>query len=264
MGLSACSSPSERADDGGADGDLTTLRVGATPVPQADILNFVQDNLAEDAGLNLDIVEYTDYNQPNAALVEGELDVNYYQHRPFLEEYLEGNDDADLTYVEDIHVEAFGLYSEGLEDLDDIEDGAEIGVPNDASNLGRALLLLEEKELITLDDDAGELATQNDIADNPRDLEIVPLEAPQLPRSLQDMDAAVVNGNFAIETDLAETANVLGFEDTEDNPYANGLVVNSGDADDPDIATLNDLLHSAEVRDYMEETWDGVVIPVQD
>ncbi|MDS1272512.1 MetQ/NlpA family ABC transporter substrate-binding protein [Lipingzhangella sp. LS1_29] len=262
VGLTACGSPSERDDAGADNGELTTLRVGATPVPQGDVLEYIRDNLAEEAGLNLDIVEFTDYNQPNAALVEGELDANYYQHRPFLEEYLEGNDEADLTYLEDVHLEAFGLYSAALEDVQDLPQGAEIGVPNDASNLARALLLLEEQDLLTLDEEAGELATEDDIAENPNDLDVRPLEAAQLPRSLEDLDAAVVNGNYAIETDLAADANVLGFEETDDNPYANGLVVNTPDADDEDIQALDELLHSDEVQDYMEETWDGVVIPV--
>jgi D-methionine transport system substrate-binding protein len=263
VGLSACGSPSEQASGGGGDEDLTTLRIGATPVPQAEILGFISDELAAEAGLELEIVEFTDYNQPNAALVEGELDVNYYQHRPFLEEYLDNNDEADLAYVDDVHLEAFGLYSEEVEDLDELPEGAEIGVPNDASNLARALRLLEEHGVITLDSDAGELADEGDIADNPNGVEIVPLEAAQLPRSLQDLDAAAVNGNYAIETDLAATAEVLGWEGTEDNPYANGLVVNAEDADDADIQALDELLHSPEARSYMEETWDGVVIPIE-
>lgn len=268
VGLTACGSPSERDAEGGGDnGELTTLRVGATPVPQGDVLTYVADNLAAEAGLELEVAEYTDYNQPNAALVEGELEANYYQHQPFLEEYLDGDDDADLAYVEDVHLEAFGLYSADLEEAEDLAadaaEGAEVGVPNDASNLARALLLLEEQELITLEEDAGELATEGDIVDNPNDLEITPLEAAQLPRSLEDLDAAVVNGNYAIETDLAEDASVLAFEDTDGNPYANGLVVNAEDADDEDIQALDELLHSDEVQEYMEETWDGVVIPTE-
>ncbi|MBE2997440.1 metal ABC transporter substrate-binding protein [Nocardiopsis sp. HNM0947] len=257
--LAACGSPSEREDEGG---DLTTLRVGATPLPHAEILEFVDENLAEEEGLSLDIQEYTDYNQPNAALTEGELDANYYQTVPFLETYLEGNPDADLEYVADVHLEALGLYSAGEESLDDLPQGAEVGVPNDASNLGRALDLLAAEGVVELDEDAGQVPGEGDITGSDLDVEITPVEAAQLPRSLEDLDAAVVNGNYALEADLPANANVLAWEDSEDNEYANGLVVRSEDLDSEDVRTLDELLHRPEVREYMEETWDGVVVPV--
>jgi D-methionine transport system substrate-binding protein len=264
--LAACGSPSEQAaeEENPGGGELTTLRVGATPVPHAEVLRFVQDELAADAGLDVQVVEFTDYNQPNAALAEGEIDANYFQTVPFLEEYEAGNPDADLEWIGNVHLEAFGLYSESLTDLADLEDGAQVGVPNDASNMGRALKLLESNDLITLAEGAGDAASEQDIEDNPRDLEIVPVEAAQLPRSLADVDAAVVNGNYALEAGLAESANALAWEETEDNPYGNGLVVAADDADNEAIATLNELLHSEEVRSFMEEQWDGVVIPLED
>ena len=260
--LAACGSPSERAEQSTGEDGLTVLRVGATPTPHAEILQFIDENLAEDAGLRLEIVEYTDYNQPNAALAEGELDANYYQTGPFLEEYLAGNPDADLSYVSDVHLEAFGVYSQDITDLADLPDGAEIGVPNDASNMGRALRLLDDAGVITLAEDAGDSPTADDIEDDPLNVTITPVEAAQLPRSLQDLDAAVVNGNYALEADLPETANALAWEETEDNPYANGLVVRSQDAGAEDVVLLDDLLHSPEVRDFMEERWQGIVIPV--
>ncbi|GAA3756711.1 D-methionine transport system substrate-binding protein [Spinactinospora alkalitolerans] len=256
--LAACGSPSEQAS-GGED----AITVGATAVPHAEILEFVRDELAADAGLDIEIQEFTDYNQPNAALVQGELDANYFQHRPFLEEYLANNEDADLTYLDDVHLEAFGLYSDALGGVDDLGEGATIAVPNDGSNLGRALQLLQAQGLITLEEGAGDGATENDIADNPEGLEITPIEAAQLPRSLADVDAAVVNGNFALEANLAEEANTLALEDTEDNPYANGLVVDSADVDDEDLNKLDELLHSDEVGDFVEERWQGVVIPIE-
>lgn len=258
----ACGAPSEQAQDSGGDGDLTQITVGATPVPHADVLKFVQEELAADAGLDIRIEEFTDYNQPNAALVEGELDANYFQTVPFLEDYLASNEDADLTYVDNVHLEAFGLYAQDVSDAADISDGAQVGVPNDAANLGRALHLLADQDLITLADDAGENASESDIEENPRNLEIVPTEAAQLPRSLADLDAAAINGNYAIEANLAESANALAFESTEDNPYGNGLVVRTEDADSEAVATLDELLHSDEVQQYMEDTWDGVVIPL--
>lgn len=260
--LAACGSPSERAGEEAGEEGLTALRVGATPTPHAEILQFIDENLAEDAGLRLEIVEYTDYNQPNAALAEGELDANYYQTVPFLEEYLAGNTGADLSYVSDVHLEAFGVYSQDVADLADLPDGAEIGVPNDTSNMGRALQLLADAGVITLADDAGDSPTVDDIEDDPLNITVTPVEAAQLPRSLQDLDAAVVNGNYALEADLPATANALAWEGTENNPYANGLVVRSEDADAEDIVRLDDLLHSPEVRDFMEERWQGIVIPV--
>ncbi|MBR8742524.1 MetQ/NlpA family ABC transporter substrate-binding protein [Nocardiopsis sp. MG754419] len=260
--LAGCGSPSERSEQDGADDDVVTLRVGATPLPHAEILAFVNDELAADAGLAIDVVEYTDYNQPNAALTEGELDANYYQTRPFLEEYLAGNDDADLEYVSDVHLEAFGLYSQDVADLDDLSEGAEIAVPNDVSNMGRALNLLAANDVITLAEGAGESPEESDIENNPLDITLTPVEAAQLPRSLQDVDAAVVNGNYALEADLPETANALAWEETEGSVYGNGLVVRSEDVDAEDIVRLNELLHSQEVRDFMEERWQGIVIPM--
>src|SRR5690606_24176253 len=175
-------------EEGGDKEGLTTITVGATPVPHADVLKYVQENLAADAGLDIKVEEFTDYNQPNAALTEGSLDANYFQTRPFLDDFLANNSDADLVYLDDVHLEAFGLYSQDLEDVADIEDGAKIGVPSDAANMGRALKLLEKEGLLELASDAGDNASESDIEDNPKDLEIVPTEAAQLPRSLQDLE----------------------------------------------------------------------------
>ena len=260
--LTGCGSPSERAGRGEGDEDLVTLRVGASPVPHAEILEFVDEELAAEAGLAIDVVEYTDYNQPNAALSEGELDANYYQTRPFLEEYLAGNPEADLTYVGDVHLEAFGLYSEKISDLADLPEGARIGVPNDVSNMGRALNLLAEHDVITLADSGGNTPSLDDVEEDPKGAAITPVEAAQLPRSLPDLDAAVVNGNYALEADLPDTAEVLGWERTEGSVYGNGLVVRAADADSADIARLNELLHSPRARSFMEQRWQGIVIPM--
>lgn len=260
--LAACGSPSERADQEDDEAGTTTLRVGATPLPHAEILEFVDEDLAADKGLSIQVVEYTDYNQPNTALTEGELEANYYQTVPFLEAYLEGNAEADLEYVGDVHLEAFGLYSDGAESLEGLSQGAEIGVPNDASNLGRALDLLAGEGVLDLDEGTGPVPGEQDIIGSDLDVEITPVEAAQLPRSLQDLDAAVVNGNYALEADLVESANVLAWEEAEGNPYANGPVVRSEDMESADVQALDELLHRTEVREFMEQTWDGVVVPV--
>ena len=264
LAVAACGAPSEQAAGPTEDGQAP-LRVGVNPVPHGDILAFIDENLAEEAGLELDIVEISDYNTPNAQLVDGDLDANYFQHRSFLNEWLENGPDADLTYITDVHIERLGLYSEGVESVDDLPEGAEIAVPNDPANLNRALGILETEGLITVDPEAGETATENDVTDNPNDLTITPLEAAQLPRSISDVDAAVVNGNYAIEADLTEESNLLAWEPEGDDyveKYANGLVALDENVDDERVRLLADLLHDEQVLEYIQQTWQGVVLAV--
>ncbi|MFC9086877.1 MetQ/NlpA family ABC transporter substrate-binding protein [Nocardiopsis dassonvillei] len=263
LALAACGAPSEQAAESGGEGDV--LRVGVSPVPHGDILAFIEENLAEEAGLNLEIEEISDYNVPNTALVEGELDANYFQHRAFLNEWTANGPDAELTYLTDVHIERLGLYSESVESIDDLPDGAEIAVPNDPANLARALGILEAEGLVTVDPEAGESATEKDIVDNPRDLTVTPLEAAQLPRSIADVDAAVVNGNYAIEADLPEQSNVLAWEPEGDDyveSYANGLVTLAENAEDERIQLLAELLHDERVLEFIQESWQGVVLAV--
>ncbi|MFF8763227.1 MetQ/NlpA family ABC transporter substrate-binding protein [Nocardiopsis dassonvillei] len=263
LALAACGAPSEQAAESGGEGDV--LRVGVSPVPHGDILAFIEENLAEEAGLNLEIEEISDYNVPNTALVEGELDANYFQHRAFLNEWTANGPDAELTYLTDVHIERLGLYSESVESIDDLPDGAEIAVPNDPANLARALGILEAEGLVTVDPEAGESATEKDIVDNPRDITVTPLEAAQLPRSISDVDAAVVNGNYAIETDLSEQSNVLAWEPEGDDyveSYANGLVTLAENAEDERIQLLAELLHDERVLEFIQESWQGVVLAV--
>ncbi|MEU1897772.1 MetQ/NlpA family ABC transporter substrate-binding protein [Nocardiopsis dassonvillei] len=263
LALAACGAPSEQAAESGGEGDV--LRVGVSPVPHGDILAFIEENLAEEAGLNLEIEEISDYNVPNTALVEGELDANYFQHRAFLNEWTANGPDAELTYLTDVHIERLGLYSESVESIDDLPDGAEIAVPNDPANLARALGILEAEGLVTVDPEAGESATEKDIVDNPRDITVTPLEAAQLPRSISDVDAAVVNGNYAIETDLPEQSNVLAWEPEGDDyveSYANGLVTLAENAEDERIQLLAELLHDERVLEFIQESWQGVVLAV--
>ncbi|MBR8740202.1 MetQ/NlpA family ABC transporter substrate-binding protein [Nocardiopsis sp. MG754419] len=264
LAVAACGAPSEQNSEASEDGQ-GPLRVGVSPVPHGDILAFIEENLAEEAGLELDIVEIADYNTPNAQLVEGDLDANYFQHRSFLNEWVENGPDADLNYVTDVHIERLGLYSETVDGLDDLPDGAEIAVPNDPANLNRALGILEAEGLITVDPEAGETATENDITDNPNDLTVLPLEAAQLPRSVSDVDAAVVNGNYAIEADLTEESNLLAWEPEGDDyvqKYANGLVALEENVDDERVQLLAELLHDEQVLEYIQETWQGVVLAV--
>ncbi|MEU3016947.1 MetQ/NlpA family ABC transporter substrate-binding protein [Nocardiopsis sp. NPDC007018] len=267
LALTACGAPSEQSSGSAEAGESGKgpLRVGVSPVPHGDILSFIDENLAEEAGLELEIEEIADYNTPNAGLVEGDLDANYFQHRAFLNEWVENGPDAELTYVTDVHIERLGLYSEAVEDAADLADGAEIAVPNDPANLYRALTILEAEGLITVDPDAGETATEKDVTDNPGNLRITPIEAAQIPRAVGDVDAAVINGNYAIEAEVAETANVLAWEPEGDDyveKYANGLVALAENADDERVQLLAELLHDERVLEYIQETWRGVVLPV--
>ncbi len=255
LGLTAC---------GGGDAELSgadePLRVGASPVPHAEILQFIDDELAEDAGLDLEIVPFTDYVQPNVALDDGSLDANYFQTVPYLEEQ-EASAGYDFTALEPVHIEPLGIYSESLTDLADLPDGATVAIPNDPTNAARALRLLEANELITLADTGDAAPTALDVQENPKDLEIQEVEAAQLPRSLADVDAAVINGNYAIDADLSPADDALALEEAEGNPNANLLVVRSGDEDDERIQQLEELLHSDEVRQFIEDTYSGAVLP---
>jgi D-methionine transport system substrate-binding protein len=249
---------------GGGSAELSAsdepLRVGASPVPHAEILRFIDEELADDAGLDLDIVEFTDYVQPNVALDDGSIDANYFQTVPYLEEQ-EADGGYDFTALDPVHIEPLGIYSDSLADLADLPDGATVAIPNDPTNAGRALRLLAANDLITLADTGKAAPTALDIAENPKDLQIQEIEAAQLPRSLADVDAAVINGNYAIDADLKPAEDALALEEAEGNPNANLLVVRAGTEDDERIQQLEELLHSDEVRNFIEKTYEGAVIP---
>ncbi|MDN5717856.1 MAG: MetQ/NlpA family ABC transporter substrate-binding protein [Janibacter sp.] len=262
LGLSACGlakgdSEGPAADDKG----VTTITVGASPTPHAKILEFVDKELAPEAKLDLDITTFDDYIQPNVQLSEGTLDANYYQHLPYYEEQVTDRG-YDFAHYSGIHLEPFALYSDTVKDVKDLKSGAQIGVNNDPSNQGRALQLLADNDVITLKDgkDATN-ATIFDVADNPKKLTFKETDPAQLARSLQDLDAAVINGNYAIEADLSTTDAIL-VEDGKDSPYANFLAVQKANEDNPGLKKLDELLHSPEVKAYIEKTWpDGEVLP---
>jgi D-methionine transport system substrate-binding protein len=254
--LSACGGSSD-AEMSAAD---EPLKVGASPVPHAEILRFVDEELAADAGLDLEIVPFTDYVQPNVALDDGSIDANYFQTVPYLEEQ-EAAAGYDFTALEPVHIEPLGIYSDKLTDLADLPDGASVAIPNDPTNAGRALRLLAANDLITLRDTGDTAPTARDVEGNPKDLQIQEIEAAQLPRSLADVDAAVINGNYAIDADLKPAEDALALEEAEGNPNANLLVVRAGTEDDERIVKLEELLHSDEVRQYIEDTYAGAVIP---
>ena len=240
----------------------TTLKVGASPTPHAEILAVVKDLLAEE-GITLEIVEFTDYIQPNLAVEEGEIDANYFQHITYMNNFNAENG-THLASVADIHYEPFGLYAGTTASLDELQDGATIGVPNDPTNGGRALLLLQEQGLITLKEDVGLEPTVLDIAENPHNYQIEELEAAQLPRSLDSLDLAVINGNYAIQAGLnvADALAIESAEGTAGTAYVNVLAVAEDRVDDPAIQALADALKSDEVKTFIDETYGGAVVAV--
>ena len=245
-----------------ADGENTVIKVGATPAPHAEVLEVIKDDLAEE-GYTLEIVEYNDYILPNRGVTEGELDANYYQHISYLENYNEENG-TDLVSAGEIHYEPFALYAGKTASLDELSEGAQIAVPNDGTNEGRALKLLEAEGLITLDPEAGFLATKIDIVDNPKGIEIVEMEAAQLPRVLSTMDMAVINGNYAIDAGLSlDDAIAVEANDSEAaKTYANVVVVANGNENSEKIQALVNALKSDKVKQFMEETYGGAVVPL--
>ena len=257
LSLAACGASQSATSE--ADG---TLKVGATPVPHAEILTYVEENLAEEAGLNLEIVEFTDYVQPNVQVSEGKLGANFFQHKPYLDDF-NSSKGTDLAFVTPVHLEPLGVYSKKVTELGGLPEGATVAVPNDATNLGRALKLLADNGLVTLKDGAGTAATERDVEGNPKNLKFEPLEAAQLPRALDDVDAAVINGNYALEAGLKPASEALALEKTEDNPYVNGLVVPAGQEQDPDVVTLGKLLQDQKVKDFIAQKYEGSVIPAE-
>ena len=243
-------------------GDGKTITVGATPAPHAEILEVAKEVLAEE-GYTLEIKEYDDYIMPNTAVEEEELDANYFQHITYLNDFNESNG-THLVSVGSIHYEPFGIYAGKTASLDALADGAQIAIPNDATNGGRALLLLAQEGLITLEEGAGITATVDDIVENPHSFEIVELEARLRPTTLQDVDVAVINGNYAIDAGL-NIADALAIESAEGEAataYANVLVVKEGHENDEGIQALLAALESDEVRSFIEETYDGAVVPL--
>ena len=243
-----------------ASGELETLVVGATASPHAEILEVVKPILAEQ-GYDLQIQEFTDYVLPNRALEEGELDANYFQHIQYLESYNEQNG-TDLVSAGEIHYEPFGIYAGKTTDLSQLPDGATVFVPNDITNEARALLLLQDQGLLTLKEGAGLEATPNDIEENPKNLEIVEMEAAMIPRTMDDCDIAIINGNYALEAGLnvsealaAETSDSLAAQ-----TYANVVAVRSGDENSEKIQALVQALCSDEVKEFIDATYNGAVV----
>ena len=259
--LAACGG-NDDAESPAADANgVTTLTVGATPVPHGQILEYVSDELGEDAGLEIEVVEFDDFQLPNRQMDEGTLDANYFQHVPFLDQQIEDHG-YEISHGDPVHIEPYAVFSNAHESAEDIEDGATIGITSDAGNQPRALQLLEQAGLLEdIDDDSAALTLTDE--QNPMDLEFEENPPEILAQVVDDasIDAAIINGNYFLDAGL-DVDDAIIIEDADDSPFANVLAWNAESDDNEAIQKLDELLHSDEVADYIEETWpEGEVIP---
>lgn len=252
LSLAACGSKS----------DDKTIKVGATPAPHAEILEIIKDDLAKD-GWTLEIVEFDDYVIPNTSLEEGQLDANYFQHVNYLNDFND-RQGTHLAVAAKVHYEPMGLYAGKCASIDELPDGAQIAVPNDATNEARALLVLEQVGLIKLKEGVGINATKADIVENPKNIEVYEAKAELIPTLLQDVDLAVINGNYAIDAGL-KIADALAIEANDGaaaQEYVNVIAVKEGNENSEKIQALIKALMSEEVKTFMEEQYAGAVVPM--
>ena len=254
---------SEKATEAAAaSGETVKIKIGATPSPHAEILEAAKDALKK-KGVEIEIVTYNDYVQPNIATEEGQIDANYFQHQPYLDDFNKENN-THVVSVGKIHYEPFGIYAGKSKDLANIQDGAKIAVPNDTTNEARALLLLEANGIIKLKDGAGLTATKQDIVENPHNVEIYEVEAAQIPRSLDSVDFACMNGNFAIQANY-KPSEALATEKSDSEAaqtYANIIAVAEKNKDAAWAKTLVEVLTSKEIQDFINKKYEGGVVPL--
>ena len=253
--ITGCGDEKKAAAPAPKDSKAVTLKVGVSPVPHAEILGAVKDKLAKE-GINVEIIEFTDYVQPNLALNDKNLDANYFQHKPYMDEFAQSRN-LKLVSAGAIHLEPMSVFSKKIKDLKDLPDGARVAIPNDPTNGGRALLVLQSAGLIKLRDGALITATPQDITENKKNLQFSELEAPQLPRSLEDADISVININFALEAKLNPKDAI--FTESSDSPYANIVAVREGDENRPEIKKLIEALTSQESKDFIEKKYNGAI-----
>jgi len=235
-----------------------TLSVAASPVPHAEILEFVKPRLKQE-GVDLQIHVFTDYVQPNLQVDQKHIDVNYFQHKPYLDQFNK-NHNTNLVIVAPVHIEPFGAYSHKVKSAAALRDGAVIAIPNDPSNVGRSLLLLQNNGLIKLKDPSNILETPRDIIDNPKHLQIKELEAATLPRVLDQVDLALINTNYALDAHLVPTRDALFIEDSH-SPYANLIVARPDNAHSDAVQKLVAALQSPETRKFIQDKYQGAVVP---
>lgn len=255
---SAGSASASGSAAGSTPAETVTLRVAASPTPHAEILNAVKGILAEQ-GIDLQVTEYDDYVVPNTAVEEGDEDANYFQHQPYLDNFNAENG-THLVSVGGIHIEPMGVYAGKTTSLEDLPDGATIAIPNDATNEGRALLLLESQGLIKLKDSTNLESTPNDIAENPKNLTFKELEAAMIPNTVDEVDLSVINCNYALQAGFNPVEDALAIEDAN-SPYVNIIAVKEGHENDPAIVALVAALQSETSREFITSTYNGAVVP---
>ena len=256
LGLTACNEKeTKKVEETKSEVKNTIIKIGATPVPHVEILEAVKP-LLKAKGYDLEIVEFTDYVTPNIAVNEGELDANFFQHLPYLEEFNK-NKNTDLIKTVNVHLEPMGLYSHKIKALGELEDGATIAVPNDPTNESRALDILVKEGLLTFKD--VDFKTVVDIIENPKNLKIKELDAPQLPRVLDEVDAAIINTNYALSANLNPLKDAIIIE-SKDSPYANIVVVKKGNENKDSIKALNEAINSEEIRTFIKEKYQGSIV----
>ena len=259
--FAACAADTETEGNANAD-ENTVITVGANITPHSEILEVAKPILAEQ-GITLNIVQLEDSVTPNTGVIEGSLDANYFQHVPYLEQFNLENG-SDLVSIGAVHYEPFGIYAGRVSDLADLQDGAVVAVPNNVTNEARALLLLAQEGLLVLDEDAGINATVEDIVENPLNIQFEELAPEQLVAALPDVDVAVINGNYAIEGGL-HVSQALAVEANDGlaaQTYGNIIATTPEHADDPALQALVEVLQGPEIAEYINNTYDGAVVPL--
>lgn len=259
LALVGCGDKAEPAKTASTDASApAVLTVGATPVPHADILNFVAPILAKE-GVELKVLEFTDYIKPNLSLSDKEIDANFFQHKPYLDEFTQARN-LQLTSLVAVHIEPMGVYSRKVKSIAEVPEGAQVAIPNDPTNGGRALKVLETAGLIKVKPEAGIMATVGDVVENPKNVKFVEIESAQLPRALDDVQLAVINSNYALGANLNPLKDAIAIE-AKDSPYANVVAVRKGDENRADLQKLKAVLNSPELKKFLEEKYQGSVVP---
>ncbi len=260
VGLAGCGDNSKEAagsKTAAAQPAAATIMVGATPVPHADILKFIQPELKKQ-GVDMKIIEFSDYVKPNMALSDKEIDANFFQHKPYLESFAKERN-LKLAVLCAVHIEPMGIYSKKFKDVKSFGEGVKVAIPNDPTNGGRALKVLADAGFFGLKDGVGVNGTPADIVNNAKKVQIVEMEAAVLPRTLDDVDFAVINSNFAMGVGLNPTKDSL-FTESKDSPYANVVAIREGDNREA-IKKLGAALTTPAVRDFITKTYKGAVLP---
>lgn len=253
LALAGCGGTDQKAAS-----ETKVLKVGATAVPHAEVLEQVKEDLKKES-IDLQIVEFSDYVQPNLALNDKELDANYFQHAPYMDNFVKEHPEVKIANAAGIHIEPMGIYSHKVKALTELADGATVAIPNDPTNGGRALILLAKAGLITLKDANNIAATVQDVTGNPKNLKFQELEAAQVPRAIDDVDIAVINSNFAMQVQLNPVKDTLYMEDAT-SPYVNIVAVRQGDEERPEIKAFIKALQSEKVKKFIDEKYKGAVV----